>query len=89
MCFTGAIFVYFFVCETQGRTLEEIDTMYVSGVKPWQSSKWHPAARDDDSDRVPSPAGLPNGKKEQLGPVQHRENIANTPNAGSAYGARQ
>ena len=23
-----------------GRTLEEIDTMYLQGVLPWQSSKW-------------------------------------------------
>jgi MFS transporter, SP family, sugar:H+ symporter len=35
--------VYFFVCESNGRTLEEIDTMYASGVKPWKSSKWQPA----------------------------------------------
>ncbi|KAF1987900.1 putative MFS monosaccharide transporter [Aulographum hederae CBS 113979] len=42
MCFTGAVFTWFFVCESQGRTLEEIDTMYVAGVKPWKSSKWVP-----------------------------------------------
>lgn len=38
--FAAAIVVYFFVCETQGRTLEEVDTMYVSRVKPWKSSSW-------------------------------------------------
>ncbi|OAL36782.1 hypothetical protein AYO20_03837 [Fonsecaea nubica] len=32
--------VYFFVVEGQGRTLEEIDTMYILGVKPWKSSEW-------------------------------------------------
>ncbi|KAL1598604.1 hexose transporter hxt5 [Paraconiothyrium brasiliense] len=32
--------IYFFVIEGQGRTLEEIDTMYLLGVKPWESSKW-------------------------------------------------
>jgi SP family sugar:H+ symporter-like MFS transporter len=32
--------VYFFVIEGQGRTLEEIDTMYLMGVKPWESAKW-------------------------------------------------
>lgn len=32
--------IYFFVIEGQGRTLEEIDTMYLDGVKPWESSKW-------------------------------------------------
>lgn len=36
----GGLLVYFFVMEGQGRTLEEIDTMYLQGVVPWQSSKW-------------------------------------------------
>lgn len=41
-CFAGAAVVYFFVCESQGRSLEEIDTMYILGVKPWQSKDWVP-----------------------------------------------
>lgn len=40
--FVGALIIYFFVIEGQGRTLEEIDTMYLEHVKPWQSSKWVP-----------------------------------------------
>jgi SP family sugar:H+ symporter-like MFS transporter len=36
----GGLIVYFFVIEGQGRTLEEIDTMYLMGVKPWESAKW-------------------------------------------------
>lgn len=36
----GGLLVYFFVMEGQGRTLEELDTMYLMGVKPWLSSKW-------------------------------------------------
>ncbi|KAF5101796.1 hypothetical protein D0Z00_000658 [Geotrichum galactomycetum] len=32
-------FVYFAIHETQGVTLEEINEMYGSGVKPWNSSK--------------------------------------------------
>jgi hypothetical protein len=32
--------VYLFVIEGQGRTIEEIDTMYLLGVKPWESAKW-------------------------------------------------
>lgn len=46
MCFTGAVFVYFFVCESQGRTLEDIDTMYILGVKPWSSSRWEPSEEE-------------------------------------------
>lgn len=38
--FSAALITYFFVCETQGRTLEEIDTMYVEHVKAWKSSTW-------------------------------------------------
>lgn len=32
--------VYFFVIEGQGRTIEEIDTMYLEKVTPWKSSQW-------------------------------------------------
>ncbi|KAI9924278.1 hexose transporter hxt1 [Aspergillus wentii] len=43
--FAGCLFlaagvVYFCVIEGKGRTLEEIDTMYVMKVKPWKSSKF-------------------------------------------------
>ncbi|KAK8116490.1 uncharacterized protein PG998_004771 [Apiospora kogelbergensis] len=36
----GGLLVYFFVLEGQGRTLEEIDTMYVEHVPPTKSAKW-------------------------------------------------
>ena len=32
--------VYFGVIETRGRTLEEIDMMYVQHVRPWKSKDW-------------------------------------------------
>ncbi|KAJ5291246.1 hypothetical protein N7478_000497 [Penicillium angulare] len=38
--FLAAGLVYFAVIEGQGRTLEEIDTMYLMKVKPWHSSKF-------------------------------------------------
>jgi SP family sugar:H+ symporter-like MFS transporter len=38
--FLGGLIVYFFVIEGQGRTLEEIDTMYIEKVIPWKSNKW-------------------------------------------------
>lgn len=34
--------VYFFMIETKGRSLEEIDTMYVQHVNPITSAKWSP-----------------------------------------------
>jgi SP family sugar:H+ symporter-like MFS transporter len=38
--FVSAGVVYFFVIEGQGRTLEEIDTMYILHVNPRESTKW-------------------------------------------------
>ena len=38
--FVSAAVVYFFVIEGQGRTLEEIDTMYILHVNPRESTKW-------------------------------------------------
>ncbi|WPH01907.1 Hypothetical protein R9X50_00476100 [Acrodontium crateriforme] len=39
-CFAGAAVVYFFLCEHRGRSLEEIDTMYITHVPPRQSTLW-------------------------------------------------
>ncbi|KAI1318547.1 general substrate transporter [Xylariaceae sp. FL0255] len=36
----GGLIVWLFVIEGQGRTLEEIDTMYVERVSPMKSAKW-------------------------------------------------
>jgi SP family sugar:H+ symporter-like MFS transporter len=38
--FVCIVVVYFCLCESQGRTLEEIDTMYVERVLPWKSKEW-------------------------------------------------
>jgi SP family sugar:H+ symporter-like MFS transporter len=43
----GAALVYFLVIEGQGRTLEEIDTMYLEHVVPWKSSKWQPPSAEE------------------------------------------
>jgi MFS transporter, SP family, sugar:H+ symporter len=45
-CFLGAVVVYFFLCESQGRSLEEIDTMYCLHIPPRQSAKWRPEEED-------------------------------------------
>ncbi|KZT53631.1 general substrate transporter [Calocera cornea HHB12733] len=42
MLLYGAVYVYIFVPETKGLSLEEVDEMYRSGVKPWNSAKWKP-----------------------------------------------
>ena len=48
--------VYFFVLEGQGRTLEEIDTMYITHVTPWESSKWV-APNIDEFTTISNPNG--------------------------------
>ncbi len=48
-CCTGLVaVVYFFVIESKDRSLEEIDTMYVEGVRPAASRRWA-AGREEDS----------------------------------------
>lgn len=43
----AAAIVYFFVIESQGRTLEEIDDMYLQHVKPWKSSQYVPPSPEE------------------------------------------
>ncbi|CCF57367.1 hypothetical protein KAFR_0C03750 [Kazachstania africana CBS 2517] len=38
-------YVFFFVSETKGLTLEEVNEMYMEGVLPWKSPKWLPKGR--------------------------------------------
>lgn len=51
--FAGCLFVavgvvYFFVIEGKGRTLEELDWMYVNRVVPWKSSNYEIPERHQD-----------------------------------------
>ncbi|KAI9067199.1 general substrate transporter [Trametes sanguinea] len=41
----GFVYVWLFIPETRGLSLEEVDEMYRSGVKPWNSSSWRPAEK--------------------------------------------
>ncbi|KAG6857299.1 hypothetical protein H0H87_006492 [Tephrocybe sp. NHM501043] len=46
MLLFGYIYVYLFIPETKGLSLEEVDEMYRSGVKPWNSASWKPHLTD-------------------------------------------
>ncbi|KAI9708019.1 MAG: hexose transporter hxt1 [Bogoriella megaspora] len=76
--FAGAFVTYFFVCETRGRSLEEIDTMYVLGIKPWKSTKWVPPQGEDlvQTDKLVLEQGAGNVRKDNLlgaGSVENQE----------------
>jgi len=96
-CFTGAVVVFFFVCESHGRTLEEIDTMYILGVNPIKSAKWEPPEGDelpnlDNTYLTPGARGI-NKKTEAGVPIEQRkENMVIPGQSGpipESSGARQ
>lgn len=43
MLMFGFVYVWLCVPEVKGLSLEEIDELYRSGVKPWHSSGWKPS----------------------------------------------
>lgn len=45
-------YVFFFVCETKGLTLEEVNEMYEEGTRPWQSSSWVPKDKKSASEEA-------------------------------------
>ena len=47
-CFALCFVVYFFMIETKGRSLEEVDTMYVLGVNPITSAQWDASSLQKD-----------------------------------------
>jgi SP family sugar:H+ symporter-like MFS transporter len=63
--FLGGLIVYFFVIEGQGRTLEEIDTMYIEKVLPWKSNKWI-APPPHEIARIRKAAGTHEGDEEMV-----------------------
>lgn len=56
--------MYFFLCESQGRSLEEIDTMYIEKVTPWKSKSW---VASDNLEEEDAAARLRQGKKNEPG----------------------
>jgi SP family sugar:H+ symporter-like MFS transporter len=91
-CFAGAVVVYFFLCESHGRSLEEIDTMYILGVTPWKSKNWHPTPGEDlpnlDSTYLTPGARGINKKTEARAPEQMmREEVPPTEADMQASGA--
>jgi SP family sugar:H+ symporter-like MFS transporter len=42
MLLFGYGYVYLFIPETRGLSLEEVDELYRAGIKPWSSTEWKP-----------------------------------------------
>lgn len=74
-CFAGIFIVYFFVLETKGRTLEEVDTMYLLHVTPWKSANWTPpeGVVQDMHGPPRSPKHEHGGQAEHSEPTEIRE----------------
>jgi SP family sugar:H+ symporter-like MFS transporter len=93
-CFAGAVVVYLFVCESHGRSLEEIDTMYILGVTPWKSKNWHPTPGEDlpnlDSTYLtPGARGIKKRQEARAPEQSMREEVPVTEADMLASGARQ
>ncbi|EME44763.1 hypothetical protein DOTSEDRAFT_72271 [Dothistroma septosporum NZE10] len=78
--FAAIPFVYFFLMEHQGRSLEEIDTMYITHVPPRQSSKWvAPEGEDlvtaDSLYLTPGARGIRKAEAAGMESAQQRETI--------------
>jgi len=85
----AAATVYFFVIEPKGRTLEQIDTMYIVNVPPRKSEDWDPSDIEDEKvgGRGPTVDRLAKGRGDHLEDVMHEENIRNS-DAPTAGGVR-
>ncbi|RDI83491.1 hypothetical protein Vi05172_g6733 [Venturia inaequalis] len=88
--FAGAVVVYFFVCETQGRSLEEIDTMYILHVNPRKSSKWVPPANEElvTADALALTPGARGIRKERPNAPDRMQSMMQE-NIGEASGANR
>ncbi len=71
----AVFFVYFFLPETSGRSLEEIDTMFLLEVKPWKSTKWEPPVGEEliTADRLRLNTGARTIHKRQEAGAGHAE----------------
>lgn len=87
-CFTGAVVVYFFLCEAQGRTLEEIDTMYITHVSPRQSTKWSPPEGEEliTADALFLAPGARSIRKADAAGMESGQRVEDVPAANEQHG---
>lgn len=86
--FTGALIAYFFLCEHQGRTLEEIDTMYILHVTPWKSTNWQPPEGEDlvTTDALTLGPGARTIRKADAAGMESENRVEQVPPANAQHG---
>lgn len=80
----GGVLVYFFVVEGQGRTLEEIDTMYLERVSPRLSSKWTPPPAEEMA-RIRKEAGTADLPASEGSSIQNSGGLMNDNKADTRH----
>ncbi|EAU83517.1 sugar transporter [Coprinopsis cinerea okayama7 len=73
MLIFGYVYVYLFIPETKGLTLEEVDELYRSNVKPWNSVNWKPHLSEEAHGKVLEKLGKRETEDEQKEKVDGRE----------------
>ncbi|KAK4951500.1 hexose transporter hxt5 [Elasticomyces elasticus] len=86
--FAGAVIVYFFLCESSGRSLEEIDTMYILHVSPIKSTKWVAPEGEDlvTADQLYLEPGARNIKKQDAAGMETAHGREEVPAPNDQYG---
>lgn len=83
-CFLGVLVTFFFVNESQQRSLEEVDSMYILGVVPWKSAAWSPLDEPVNSDHLHLAPGARGFAKQNEGPAAgHHDNTSGVVASGS------
>lgn len=87
-CFAAALVVYFFLCESSGRSLEEIDTMYIMHVNPIKSSKWQAPEGEDliTADSMFLEPGARRIRKQEAAGMESAQNREDMPAATEDHG---
>lgn len=73
-CFLGVLVTFFFVNESQQRSLEEVDSMYILGVVPWKSAGWKPLEEPVNSDNLHLAPGARGFAKPETPAAGHHDN---------------
>lgn len=73
-CFLGVLVTFFFVNESQQRSLEEVDSMYILGVVPWKSKSWTPLDEPVNSDNLHLAPGARGFSKPETPAAGHHDN---------------